>query len=55
VRWNNELFDMVNDANFEQYGLAWSVAVPEPGTIGLLLLAGLSLAALRFRKAATAL
>jgi hypothetical protein len=39
VRWKGELFDMVSDANFEQYGLAWSVAVPEPATAGLMLLA----------------
>jgi hypothetical protein len=40
VRWKSELFDMVSDANIEQYGLAWSaVAVPEPATAGLILLA----------------
>jgi hypothetical protein len=52
VRWTGELFDMVSDANSEQYGLAWSVAsVPEPGTIALFLLAVLSLTALRTRRA----
>ena len=33
VRWVEELFDTVGDANFDQYGLAWSTAttnVPEP-------------------------
>jgi hypothetical protein len=55
VRWKSELFDMVSDANIEQYGLAWSVAaVPEPGTIGLLLLSVLSLAAIGTRRAARA-
>ena len=38
VRWTGEIFDLVGDANSEQYGLAWSVAVPEPGTIVLLAL-----------------
>jgi Subtilase family len=53
VRWNNELFDVVNDANIEQYGLAWAVAaVPEPGTFMLLLLSALALTALRIRGAA---
>jgi hypothetical protein len=55
VRWTGELFDMVSDANSEQYGLAWSVAaVPEPGTICLLLLASLLCAAQRTRRAAPA-
>jgi hypothetical protein len=39
VHWTSELFDLVADANSEQYGLAWSVAVPEPGTFVLLALA----------------
>jgi hypothetical protein len=55
VRWKSELFDMVSDANIEQYGLAWSAAaVPEPATIGLLLLSVLSLAAIRTRRVARA-
>ena len=33
VHWTSELFDLVGDANSEHYGLAWSVAVPEPGTL----------------------
>ena len=33
VRWTEELFDVVGDVNVEQYGLAWMVAVPEPGTL----------------------
>ena len=36
VHWTSELFDIIGDANSEHYGLAWSVAVPEPGTIMLL-------------------
>jgi hypothetical protein len=41
VRWTEELFDNVADLNLEQYGLAWSTtaAVPEPGTLVLLMLA----------------
>jgi hypothetical protein len=39
VRWKSELFDMVSDANIEQYGLAWSViAVPEPASGALILI-----------------
>jgi hypothetical protein len=36
VRWTEELFDTVGDLNAEQYGLAWFVAVPEPGTLAML-------------------
>jgi hypothetical protein len=39
VHWMSELFDLVGDTNSEHYGLAWSVAVPEPGAIVLLALA----------------
>jgi hypothetical protein len=40
VRWKDELFDMVSDANIEHYGLAWNVAaVPEPASGVLILLA----------------
>ena len=39
VRWHEELFDLVGDANSEFYGLAWAVIVPEPATILLLLTA----------------
>jgi hypothetical protein len=50
VRWTGELFDMVSDANSEQYGLAWSVgAVPEPGTLLMLLFASFTLATRRTR------
>lgn len=39
VRWTSEIFDLVGDANVEQYGLAWAtVAVPEPGAAALLLI-----------------
>lgn len=38
VRWTNEIFDVVGDANIEQYGLAWAtVAVPEPAAVVLFL------------------
>ena len=36
VHWQSELFDLANDANNEQYGLAWSAGVPEPSTVVLL-------------------
>jgi hypothetical protein len=36
VRWTEELFDTIGDANVEQYGLAWAVAVPEPSTLLML-------------------
>ena len=40
VRWTEEMFDLVGDANIEQYGLAWaSVAIPEPTALVLALLA----------------
>jgi Subtilase family len=40
VLWNGEWFDIGNDLNIEQYGLAWSgttASVPEPATIVLLI------------------
>ena len=47
VRWFNEVFDRVADANQEFYGLAWSagaalgaVAIPEPASLVLLAMAG---------------
>jgi hypothetical protein len=50
VRWTGELFDIVSDANSEQYGLAWSIAsVPEPAALVLVLLVGLSFSGLRLR------
>ena len=39
VRWTEEMFDLVGDANREHYGLAWMVAVPEPGTLVLIAIA----------------
>ena len=48
VRWTEELFDTVGDVNVEHYGLAWMVAVPEPGT--LILLASLLPIAVRTRR-----
>jgi hypothetical protein len=47
VRWTSELFDLVGDTNSEHYGLAWSVAVPEPETLLLLLVASAALVAAR--------
>ncbi|MCC7474225.1 MAG: S8 family serine peptidase [Pirellulales bacterium] len=45
VRWVGELFDLVGDANLEQYGLAWSASVvPEPNTLLLLLSLAISAA-----------
>ncbi len=35
VRWTEELFDFVGDANFTKYGLAWSTSVPEPSAFVL--------------------
>jgi hypothetical protein len=41
VVWFQEIFDTINDANNEDYGLAWSnVAVPEPAMLSLLMLSG---------------
>jgi hypothetical protein len=38
VRWAGEIFDLIGDANQEQYGLAWTaVAVPEPSSVVLAL------------------
>lgn len=42
VRWTDELFDLVADANEEDYGLAWAgvtLPVPEPATFVMLVLA----------------
>lgn len=40
VRWTDELFDALDDANHETYGLAWStVTVPEPASLALVLVA----------------
>ncbi len=40
VRWVEELFDTAGDANFDQYGLAWSTAsVPEPTSVMLTMIA----------------
>ena len=50
VRWTSELFDIVGDANSEHYGLAWSVAVPEPGTINLVALAATFLLVTRWDR-----
>lgn len=50
VQWTSELFDFIGDTNSEHYGLAWFVAVPEPGTLALLLVAILSLATTRRRS-----
>ncbi len=51
VRWTQELFDFVGDAQTEDYALAWEV-VPEPGTIILLLVGstGLLVAVARRRQ-----
>jgi hypothetical protein len=56
VRWFNEVFDRVGDANQEFYGLAWSaraaleiVAVPEPASIVLLAMAAIAFGASRGR------
>jgi hypothetical protein len=51
VRWFNEVFDMVGDANQEYYGLAWStavhavgeVAIPEPASLVLVAVAAMTL------------
>jgi hypothetical protein len=54
VRWTEEVFDAVGDANFAKYGLAWSTtsaAIPEP-TAAVLLLLGAS-ALLCFRPSRT--
>ncbi len=51
VRWTSELFDIIGDANAEDYGLAWAgVAIPEPASIVLLLVAVPALAAARRRR-----
>ncbi len=53
VRWTGELFDRVGDANAEDYGLAWAgvaLAVPEPASIVMLLVAVPLLAAARRRR-----
>lgn len=40
VRWVEELFDTAGDANFDQYGLAWSTTnVPEPSSVFLAMVA----------------
>jgi hypothetical protein len=48
VRWSNEVFDQVADANQEYYGLAWwagpglkTVAVSEPASLALLIIAAM--------------
>lgn len=51
VRWTSELFDMQGGANRELYGLAWSTAVPEPGTLVLFALLAPALLAVRRRSA----
>ena len=44
VRWFDDIFDLVGDANQELYGLAWSgTAVPEPGAIALFALGAVAI------------
>jgi hypothetical protein len=53
VRWFTEVFDRVDDADQELYGLAWSaVAIPEPASVVLLMVAALVYGASRraFRR-----
>jgi hypothetical protein len=45
VRWTGEVFDVVSDANIEQYGLAWAANVPEPATFFLVATALMALIA----------
>ncbi len=55
VRWVEELFDTAGDANFDQYGLAWSTAstnVPEPTGLVLMTIAVVFGATARLRSAA---
>jgi hypothetical protein len=51
VRWYDELFDLVGDADMETYGLAWATtfapAVPEPGSLVLALFGATGLGAAR--------
>jgi hypothetical protein len=59
VRWFKEVFDRVNDADQEFYGLAWStaaaaalgaVAIPEPGSLLLLVVAAMPIGMTRRRS-----
>jgi hypothetical protein len=57
VRWFKEVFDRVNDSDQELYGLAWStagvavgaIAIPEPASIMLLVMAAVGAGAPRRR------
>jgi hypothetical protein len=47
VRWTDELFDVVSDANAEHYGLAWAANVPEPATVFMLAMAAVAVCCFR--------
>ena len=51
VRWAGELFDLIGDANQEQYGLAWTaVAVPEPASVVMALVGAAALVLVARRR-----
>jgi hypothetical protein len=50
VRWTDEVFDVVGDANAEHYGLAWAAGVPEPATFLLAVTAFVALGHFRARS-----